>query len=169
LNSKRIADRARACRPIDGARHARGQALGAAILGVAAFFTVHAAAQTPSDAAAGAETVTVELNKLEPQGQDCRAYVVVNNSSDTTYSALKLDLVMFQGDGVIGKRFAIDLAPVRPNKKSVKLFDIEQTNCDQVASFLVNDVMECKTEAGPVENCLARLKASSLTKAQLSK
>ncbi len=115
------------------------------------------------------ESVSVELNKLESQGQGCRAYIVVNNSSETAYSVLKLDLVMFQPDGVVGRRFAIDLAPVRPNKRTVKLFDIDNMNCDQVGSFLVNEVMECKADAGAVENCLARLKVSSLTKAQLSK
>lgn len=146
------------------ARHGWRRAMGAAVAGsFVALFAASASAQPE------AESISVELNKLEAQGQDCRAYVVVNNTSETAYSSFKLDLVMFEASGVIGRRFAIDLAPVRPNKKTVKLFDIDQTNCDSVASFLVNEVMECKTEAGPVENCLARIKASSLTKAQLSK
>jgi hypothetical protein len=58
---------------------------------------------------------------------------------------------------------------VRPDKKSVKLFDLEGTQCDQIGSFLVNDVIECRATAGQANDCLARLKVKSLTKAQFSK
>lgn len=115
------------------------------------------------------QDVSVELNKLEPSEKGCRAYVVVSNSGDTAYDAYKLDLVMFQTDGVIGRRFALDLAPLRPAKRSVKLFDLNDTNCDSIGSFLVNDVLECHADSGPVDNCLARLKVSTLGKVELSK
>jgi hypothetical protein len=120
--------------------------------------------QTQSD-----NSVTLELNKLEASEKGCRAYVVVSNPSSTTYDAYKLDLVMFQSDGIIGRRFALDLAPLRPSKRTVKLFELDNTSCDKIGSFLVNDVLECKTEAGPVTDCLARLKVSSLTKVTISK
>jgi hypothetical protein len=123
---------------------------------------------TGGPAAAG-QPLAIELNKLEPQEKGCRAYIVVVNSGETAYSALKLDLVMFRSDGVIGKRFVIDLAPMKPQKKSVKSFDLVDTACDQVGSLLVNEVMECATEAGPAENCLAALSLTSLSNVQLSK
>lgn len=111
----------------------------------------------------------LELNKLEPYDKGCRAYVVVNNPGATDYQSLKLDLVLFQTDGVIGKRFALDLAPVKPEKKTVKLFDIEGVACDKIGSFLINDVIDCKAAGGSVDGCLSRLTTSSLTKVQLSK
>lgn len=113
-------------------------------------------------------SVAIELNKLEPQGQSCRAYFVVTNKT-TAYDALKLDLVLFRPDGVIGRRFAVDLGPLKADKRSVKLFDIEGTACDQVGSFLINDVMECKAESGPVADCLKNISVSSLTNVQLNK
>ena len=113
--------------------------------------------------------LAVELNKLEAEGQGCRAYFVITNKSDTAYQALKLDLVLFRPDGVIGRRFAVDLAPLQGNKRSVKLFDIDGTACDQVGSFLVNDVMECKSEAGPIPDCMKGLSVSTLTNVQLTK
>lgn len=113
--------------------------------------------------------VSVEINKLEPQDKGCRAYVVVGNSSATAYQSLKLDLVVFGTDGVIAKRIALDLAPLKASKRSVKLFDLESIACDGVGSLLVNDVLDCRTEAGPASDCLARLKLSSLTKAQITK
>ncbi len=94
-------------------------------------------------------SIAIELNKLEPQGSQCRAYFVINNKSSADYEALKLDLVLFKPDGVIGRRFAVDLAPLKANKRAVKLFDLEGIACDEVGSFLINDVMECKAESGP--------------------
>jgi hypothetical protein len=113
--------------------------------------------------------IMLELNKLEPSDKGCRAYVVVSNPTATTFDAYKLDLVMFQTDGVIGRRFAVDLAPLRPSKRTVKLFELDGTKCDEIGSFLVNDVMECRSDAGPVEDCLAGMKVSTLTKVEISK
>jgi hypothetical protein len=117
---------------------------------------------------AQAGALAIELNKLEPQKDSCRAYVVITNNSSTAYQALKLDLVVFQPDGVIGRRFALDLAPLLAQKRSVKLFDFD-TPCDQVGSLLINDVLECDGETGSIPNCLANITATSLTKAKLSK
>jgi hypothetical protein len=119
-------------------------------------------------AGAHAGSLTIELNKLEPQKDGCRAYVVVTNNSSTVYQALKLDLVLFQPDGVIGRRFALDLGLLRAQKRSVKLFDIDMP-CDQVGSLLINDVLECNGETGSIPNCLADMTATSLTKVKLSK
>jgi hypothetical protein len=113
--------------------------------------------------------LSVELNKLEAQDKGCRAFLVINNQSETAYKSVKLDLVMFRTDGIIGKRFAIDLAPMKANKRSVKSFDLQDTPCDQVGSLLINEVMDCASEAGPVGDCLAGLNLSSLSKVQLSK
>jgi hypothetical protein len=123
----------------------------------------------PSQSQAAAEPVSIQLNKLEPTDKGCRAYMVIDNPGDTAYSAYKIDLVLFQTDGVIGKRFSIDLAPLRAKKKSVKLFDIDGLQCDKIGSMLINDVMECKSDTGSSGSCLQNLKTSTLTNVQLSK
>jgi len=141
-----------------------------AIAAVAAFCFIGAIANAQDANPAGsAEGVTLELNKLEKSDKGCRAYIVVSNPTQTTYDTYKLDLVLFQTDGVIGRRLALDLAPVRPDKRTVKLFDLEGANCDEIGSFLVNDVLDCKTPEGAVSDCLARLKVKSLTKVEISK
>jgi len=141
-----------------------------AIAAVAAFCFLGAFANaqdaTPADSSEG---VVLELNKLEKSEKGCRAYIVVSNTTQTTYDTYKLDLVLFQTDGVIGRRLALDLAPVRPDKRTVKLFDLEGANCDEIGSFLVNDVLDCKTPEGTASDCLARLKVKSLTKVEISK
>jgi hypothetical protein len=123
----------------------------------------------PSTPAASASSLDIQLNKLEAADKGCRAYIVINNTSDKEYQSFKLDLVLFQTDGVIGRRFSIDLAPLKPQKRSVKLFDIDGMACDKIGSFLINDVLECKSATGPVDSCLSDVKTSSLTKVQLSK
>jgi len=115
------------------------------------------------------EAIAIELNKLEPQGDQCRAYLVIQNKGDLDYSELKLDLVLFRPDQVIARRFAVELAPLKPNKRTVKLFDLEDTACSDVGSFLINDVMECKTASGPLPDCLQNIGVSSLSDVQLTK
>lgn len=123
-----------------------------------------------SNAATAEEgSIAIELNKLEAHDQDCRAYFVVDNKNDTSYDALKLDLVLFRPDGVISQRFAVELAPLRPKKRTVKLFDVAGTSCDDVGSFLLNDVMECKTGAGDLADCLQDISVSSRAGSSLAK
>ncbi len=140
---------------------ARGKALGIIALASLSF------AATP--ATAEPKALSIELNKLEPQGTGCRAFVVVNNDDDAAYKTFKLDLVLFQQDGVIGRRVALDLAPLKAKKRTVKLFDFDNMSCDKIGSFLINDAVECTTDAGPVENCLAGVAVKSLTNVQLTK
>ena len=145
-----------------------GRRLGqTARLASAALMVVAPVAQAPVSAAAAG--VGLELNKLETTEKGCRVYVVVNNPGDTAYQSFKLDLVLFQPDGIIGKRLALDLAPIRAQKRTVKLFDFEGVPCDRIGSLLVNDMLECRTEAGQQSDCLAGLAVSSLTTVKLSK
>lgn len=131
-----------------------------------------AAAAMVAGASAGAQpvaNVAVELNKLESQDKSCRAYLVIDNQGEKAYDALKLDLVLFQTDGIIGRRFALDLAPVKSKKRSVKLFDLDGVKCDQIGSFLINDIMDCKSGNTDESGCLERLSLSTRTNVQLSK
>ena len=127
------------------------------------------AATTSSAASGSGESITLELNKIEKSDKGCRAYVIVTNPTKTSYDAFKLDLVMFQKDGVVGRRFALELSPMRPDKRSVKLFDLDGAQCEEIGSFLINDVIDCRTSTGPATDCLARLKVKSLTKIEISK
>lgn len=119
--------------------------------------------------AADPPKLSLELNKLESVDKGCRIYLLVGNATDVAYPALKLDLVLFQPDGVIGKRIAVDLAPVKPQKRTLKLFDLDGLTCDRIASVLLNDVMECRSDAGPVDTCVAGLALSSLSTVKFSK
>jgi len=153
--------------PVTQPSQARG--LCERLIMAAAVLAVGGAAAMAAPLATQPGALGVELNKLEAYEKGCRAYVVINNTSDIGYQSVKLDLVLFQPDGVIARRFAVDLAPLKASKKSVKLFDIENLTCDKISSVLVNDVMECKSDTGPVTDCLAKMSLTSVSGAPLTK
>jgi hypothetical protein len=106
-------------------------------------------------------TIGVELNRLEDRGGHCRAYLVIANPGSAEFSGFTLDLVVFDRGGTIMHRLAVDVAPVRPTKTSVKVFDIAETACDAIGSILVNDVIRCRDKTGDVAGCVDRLTTSS--------
>ena len=149
---------------------AQGAAIvGAAILLTTAVMAQDAAQETTQDAQKPDGGISVELNKLEASDKGCQVYVVITNPTQTTYDTYRLDLVMFQPDGIIGRRFSVELAPLKPSKRVVKPFELDGTQCDGIGSFLVNDVLECRSSTGPVNDCLSGLKVKSLTKVEISK
>jgi hypothetical protein len=122
--------------------------------------------------APAAVPISIELNKLEkPEARpgaaapsDCRVYVVLDNQSNESYEAMQLDLIFFRSDGVIARRLAVDMAPLRPAKKSVKLFDVAGIECGAIGQVLVNDVMTCRQPGGKtLEDCVNLLALSSRT------
>lgn len=115
-----------------------------------------AAARAEGDAA-----LRLELNRLETAGDACRAYLVVGNGGAEPLASLKLDLVMFGTDGVIDRRLAVETGPLRAQKTTVKLFDLAGTPCERLGSVLVNDVLDCRTEAMALDGCFERLELSS--------
>ena len=108
-----------------------------------------------------AESIDIELNKLEPVKDACRAYLVLSNPAAQVYTSFKLDLVIFDQGGVIAKRLALNMAPVRANKTSVKLFDITGLKCDDIGRVLINDVVGCSSESGELSGCIAQVKPGS--------
>ena len=160
---------------------AAGRALLAALaLGLAAAPARAAdAPAAPAAAPAAAAPITLDLNKLEPlpgSSPGCRAYLVVNNPDATPIPKLTIDVILFNTEGVIARRLALDLAPLAPRKTSVRLFDLTGLPCDGIGQVLVNDVLSCETGEGsgkPAEVqrqiCLDRLSPSSRAKAKLTK
>jgi hypothetical protein len=136
------------------------------------------AAPAPA-AAAPSAPITLDLNKLEPlpgSSPGCRAYIVVANPDPKPIPKLTIDVILFNNDGVIARRLALDLAPLAARKTSVRLFDLQGLPCDDIGQVLVNDVLACETgdDSGKPADvqrqaCLDRLSPSSRAKAKLTK
>jgi hypothetical protein len=115
------------------------------------------------------KSIGLELNKLEEQGGNCRAYLVIANPGSAGFSGFTLDLVLFDRGGTIMRRLAVDIAPVRPDKTMVKVFEIPETACGAIGSILVNDVLHCRNASGDVAGCVDQVRTSSKLPVTLSK
>lgn len=104
---------------------------------------------------------TVELNRLEDAGGGCRLTLVVANPGDQRFEQLKLDLVLFDADGVVARRLAVETGPVRAKKTVVRLFEAADLPCAGIGRLLLNDVVACSGKDGPVPGCLDRLVTAS--------
>lgn len=128
------------------------------VYSIAALFVAIAAllpsAASAASAKSGDSSVSVELNKLEPNGTACRAYLLLKNDAGTAFESLKLDLVMFDRDGVVAKRVAVETAPLAARKTSLKVFDIPGQSCDGIGRILLNDIQACEAKSGPRPDCL---------------
>ena len=111
--------------------------------------------------------VRIELNKLEDVDGGCRVYLVLGNATTDRFSAFKIDLVLFDGEGVISRRLAVDVAPLRPGKTAVRLFDIEGVPCGETGRILVNDVIECREGGTERRNCIDLVTTTSEVKSAL--
>jgi hypothetical protein len=114
-------------------------------------------------------TVAIELNRLEPHDGNCRAYLVFRNPGALAYSGFKLDLVVFDRNGIIAQRLAVEAAPLHADKIEVKIFDIPQLACAKIGSILVNDVLGCRDAEGAVADCVSRISTSSKLDVSLMK
>jgi hypothetical protein len=113
--------------------------------------------------------ISLELNKLEQQAGGCRAYLVIGNPGEDAFSEFAVDLIVFDRGGTISRRLAVELAPLRPAKTMVKVFDIPQTPCGDIGNILVNDVIHCRKASGEVAGCVDRIATSSKLPIKFSK
>ena len=113
-----------------------------------------------SQAIAQAGGIEVELNKLEPVEGACRAYLVTQNLTDTRFESVQLDVVMFDNDGIVARRLAVQIGPMPKNKTSIKVFDIKDLGCKDIGQLLLNDVIECRDASGKREDCLSLISVS---------
>src|ERR1700740_2068993 len=58
-------------------------------------------------------TIGVEPNRLEDQGGNCRAYLVITNPGAAEYSGFALDLVIFDRGGTIRHHMGGSMGPGR--------------------------------------------------------
>lgn len=112
---------------------------------------------------AGTEGVRIELNKLEQQGDACRAYLLFENEQGGEYPVYRLDLVLFDKQGRIDRRIAVDASPLRAGKSVVKLFDLSGLQCDGISKILLNDIAPCEDASGAREDCVVNARLSTLT------
>ena len=103
----------------------------------------------------------LELNRLQPQPEACRTYLLFANELDANFSKLVLDLVFFDSDGIIARRSLVDAAPLPAAKTVVKIFDVADVDCANLGKVLLNAVQDCETDGAKIEDCLSVVSLSS--------
>lgn len=119
-------------------------------------------AAAPAAAQEQPAPLRVELNSVETLQNRCRLSFVVENKGAAAVETFKLDLAVFNPEGVVQRRMVVELGPVRRAKTMVKAFELEG-ECGQIGAILVNDVTAC----APIDPaaCLDQLALSSRAKA----
>jgi hypothetical protein len=112
----------------------------------------------PSAVAGAGDPIRLELNALETVQSRCRLSFVIENKSEGAIESLKLDLVVFNRDGIIERRLVTEMGPVRGVKTLVRAFEVDG-ECGRIGSILINDVTACAP--GTPDACLDRLALSS--------
>ena len=118
-------------------------------------------AEEKPEMAAAEPTLNVELNTIEQQDDACRVYLVVKNESEDRFTDLEMELILFDKEGFVSRRYAVQIAPLQPNKTRVRPFDLPELDCGTVGQFLINDVTKCAAEDGEKPDCLKRIRTES--------
>jgi hypothetical protein len=118
-------------------------------------------------ASAQAPPLVVDLNRLEDRDGACRLHFVFTNPADRVFERLTLDLVLFDADGVIAERVALEAAPLLADKTMVKQFDIAGRPCADIGRVLINDVTACADRSGPADGCLGLIEPRATGGAEL--
>jgi hypothetical protein len=113
-----------------------------------------------STAIAADIAVRVELNTVETAQKRCRLTFVIENKSAAVES-FKLDMVVFDREGVVHHRMVTEMGPVRAKKTVVRTFSLEG-GCAKIGSILVNDVTSCAP--GTPDSCIEGLTLASRVK-----
>jgi len=111
-------------------------------------------------AGAADHRLRIELNSFEDTEKQCRITFVIENKA-AGVDSLKLDLVVFDTEGIVHRRIITEMGPVRAGRTMVKTFAIE-TRCARIGAVLVNDVTACAP--GEPNACLDGLTLESRIK-----
>ena len=112
-------------------------------------------------AAAREATLDVELNRLDEAGGGCSVYFVLENGTGREFQDLSLDLVMFDAQGVVASRLAVQFAPLPAAKTALRVFEVPDMSCGAMSRILVNDVVGCRDSGGDEGGCLDSMRLSS--------
>lgn len=119
----------------------------------AAAFAVAAGWPAANTYAADDGRLAIELNKLETSGEHCRAWLLLENDTRIDFRDLRLDLVVFDPDGIIAQRLATDAPELDAGRTAVHVTTLRDTACKAVDRILLNGFLRCGDADGTREDC----------------
>jgi hypothetical protein len=100
------------------------------------------AQERPQEKAQDEDLARLELNATETADNRCRMTFLIENKSTRNIDSLKLDLAMFNPQGVIQRRMIVEMGPLRGKRTNVRTFSSDG-ECNQLGAILVNDGTTC--------------------------
>ena len=82
---------------------------------------------------------------------------------------MKLDLVVFDGNGIVVKAGGGGRWSSQGGRTVVKTFDLKDTACESVGRLLVNDVLSCEAAGLAPDACLDAVEPRSRASATFDK
>ena len=108
------------------------------------------------------ELSRLELNAVETANNRCLLTFLIESKTSKAMDTLKLDLALFNPEGIIQRRMITEMGPIRGARTNVRTFSAEG-ECGQIGAVLVNDIAACS--AGDPAECMDGLALSSRVKA----
>ena len=118
---------------------------------------------------ANAQSLTVELNKLEDAETGCQAYFLFQNARAENLTSFEMSLAILSPDGIIDRLLTIDAAPLPAERTTLKLFEIPDTQCAEIGEILLHDIPACTPQNGDELDCFSFLELNSRAAAPLVK
>ena len=118
---------------------------------------------------AQAQSLTVELNKLEDVETGCQAFFLFQNDREENLAEFEMSLAILTPDGIIDRLLTIDAAPLPANRTTLKLFEIPDTQCANIGEILLHDIPACTPQNGDPLDCFSFLELDSRASAPLVK
>lgn len=118
---------------------------------------------------AGEPSLDIELNKIEDSAEGCRSVFVFDNKTGHDLNRFRIDLILFDPEGVYAKQLLLDMAPLYADKKTVASFLLGEEPCGSIGSILVNDVPWCENGTGTAIDCVRLLEVGSKASLPLQK
>lgn len=114
-------------------------------------------------------SLDIELNKIEDSAEGCRSVFVFDNRTGHDLNRFRIDLILFDAEGVYAKQLMLDMAPLYADKKTVASFLLDEQPCASIGSILVNDVPWCENGTGSAVDCVRLLEVDSKAALPLQK
>lgn len=118
---------------------------------------------TGSVSATDAQRLAVELNALKPAGSSCQMALLFTNQLEADVQALSLELVVFDGKGIMDRVLRVKSSDLPAGKMRLMLFNLEDLECASVGSILVNDMTGCQGPGLSAQVCAEAVSASHKT------
>lgn len=118
---------------------------------------------------AHAQTLTVELNKLEDVETGCQAFFLFQNGLEQNLTGFEMSLAILTPDSIIDRLLTIDAAPLPAQRTTLKLFEIPDTQCAAIGEILLHDIPACTPQNGDALDCFSFLELNSRADAPLVK